>query len=141
MTLRDGMSARIRTARASDQEMMANFFAALSKQSRLRRFFSLTPPDTKILSSFCDTNDARKQLTLIVTRLEGNTETIIAIGSYAVRDANAAEIGLAVADAYQGKGIGTLLLERLALIAATQGIRHFWAMTMFENQPMIEVFS
>ena len=140
LTLRDGMSARIRTARASDQEMMANFFAALSKQSRLRRFFSLTPPDTKILSSFCDTNDARKQLTLIVTRLEGNTETIIAIGSYAVRDANAAEIGLAVADAYQGKGIGTLLLERLALIAATQGIRHFWAMTMFENQPMIEVF-
>jgi acetyl coenzyme A synthetase (ADP forming)-like protein len=119
---------------------MADFFAALSMQSRLRRFFSLALPDNKILSSFCNTNDPRKQLTLVVTRLAGDTETIIAVGSYVMRDANAAEIGLAVADAFQGKGIGTLLLERLALIAAAHGVRYFWAMTMFENEPMIEVF-
>ena len=119
---------------------MADFFAALSKQSRVRRFLSLALPEEKLLSLFCDTSDARKQLTLVVTQIIGNLENIIAVGSYVVGDGDAAEIGLAVADAYQGKGLGTLLLERLALIAAANGIRHFWAMTMFENQPMIEVF-
>jgi acetyl coenzyme A synthetase (ADP forming)-like protein len=140
ITLRDGMSATIRAARPSDLATMANFFASLSKQSRLRRFFSHSLPDEKIIISFCDASDARKQLTLVVTQLVGDVETIIAVGSYVVIDANAADIGLAVADTYQGKGIGTLLLERLALIAAVNGIRHFWAMTMFENQPMIDVF-
>ena len=140
LTLRDGMSASIRAARPNDISAMANFFAALSKQSLLRRFLSLALPEEKLVSSFCDASDARKRLTLIVTHLVGDLENIIAVGSYVVRDGNAAEIGLAVADAYQGKGIGTLLLERLALIAAVNGIRHFWAMTMFENQPMIDVF-
>ena len=134
------MSASIRAARPNDISAMANFFAALSKQSLLRRFLSLALPEEKLVSSFCDASDARKKLTLIVTHLVGDLENIIAVGSYVVRDGNAAEIGLAVADAYQGKGIGTLLLERLALIAAVNGIRHFWAMTMFENQPMIDVF-
>lgn len=134
------MSASIRAARPSDMAAMANFFAALSKQSRLRRFFSLALPDENVIRTFCHANDARKQLTLVVTQLVSELESIIAVGSYVVGDSQGAEIGLAVADAYQGKGIGTLLLERLALIAAANGIHHFWAMTMFENQPMIEVF-
>ena len=119
---------------------MASFFAALSQQSRLRRFFSLTGPDDKLISSFCDDSNPRQQVTLIVTQWVGNAETINAVGSYVARDETAAEIGLAVADAWQGKGIGTLMLERLALIAAANGIRHFWAMTMFENASMLEVF-
>ena len=56
------------------------------------------------------------------------------------RDETTAEICLAVADAWQGKGIRMLMLERLALIAASNGIRHFWAMTMFENNSMLDGF-
>jgi GNAT superfamily N-acetyltransferase len=41
---------------------------------------------------------------------------------------------------FQGKGIGTLLLERLALLAVYKGLRRFWAVTMAENQPMLDVF-
>lgn len=119
---------------------MASFFAALSQESRLRRFFSLAVPGDKLISSFCDDSNPRQQVTLIVTQWVGNAETINAVGSYVARDETAAEIGLAVADAWQGKGIGTLMLERLALIAAANGIRHFWAMTMFENALMLEVF-
>jgi acetyl coenzyme A synthetase (ADP forming)-like protein len=119
---------------------MRDFFAALSNGSRLRRFFSSALPDDKLVASFCDSRDPSKQLTLVVTQLTADRETVIAVASYAVRDGAAAEIGLAVADAWQGRGIGTLLLERLALIAAANGLRHFWAMTMFENRQMLEVF-
>jgi len=60
LTLRDGMSASIRAARPNDISAMANFFAALSKQSLLRRFLSLALPEEKLVSSFCDASDARK---------------------------------------------------------------------------------
>lgn len=45
-----------------------------------------------------------------------------------------------VDDAFQGKGLGTLLLERLALIAAKRGIRRFQAFVLAENQKMLNVF-
>jgi acetyl coenzyme A synthetase (ADP forming)-like protein len=44
-----------------------------------------------------------------------------------------------VADGFQGKGLGTLLLERLALLAVRHGFTHFWAVARSDNQPMLEV--
>lgn len=140
LILRDGSAASLRVAQPSDRAAMGRFFGALSKQSRHRRFFSLAQPQDDYLEVFCHGGDARQQLTLIVSQRMGAEERIAAIGSYVARDRTAAEIGLAVADACQGNGIGTLILERLALIAAANGIRHFWAMTLLENQPMLEVF-
>ena len=140
MILRDGTTAAIRVAHPNDELPMAQFFASLSTESRRRRFFSLAVPSDKLISCFCDASDPRKQLTLIVTQWVGSVETIIAVGSYVARDETAAEIGLTVADACQGKGIGSLMLERLALLAVANGIRHFWAMTMVENNSMLDVF-
>ena len=140
LILRDGTTATIRAAQPSDEAAMARFFASLSTESRLHRFFSLAAPNDKLLTSFCDGTNPRQQLTLVVTQLIENSETIIAVGSYIATDPTAAEVGLAVADSRQGKGIGMLMLERLALIAAANGIEHFLAMTMFENQQMLDVF-
>jgi len=77
---------------------------------------------------------------LIVTRLSDARPTIIATGTYVARDDSSAEVAFTVDDRFQGKGIGTLLLERLAILAVSNGIQHLWAMTMMENQPMLEVF-
>jgi len=140
LILRDGSTTSMRIAKPADHKAMELFFTALSQESRLRRFFSLAVPTDKLISSFCDDSDPRRQLTLIVTQLAATTPVIIAVGSYVARDETTAEIGLTVADGWQGKGIGTLMLERLALIAALNGIRHFWAMTMFDNNPMLNVF-
>jgi acetyl coenzyme A synthetase (ADP forming)-like protein len=119
--------------------MLSRFFEELSLSSRLQRFFSLSLPNQKLIESFCDSSNPRSQLTLVVTRLAGETR-IIAVGSYAARDQGRAEIALAVEDAFQGKGLGTLLLERLAILAAKNGIDRFWAITRSENQRMMDVF-
>ncbi len=140
LILRDGTTASIRVAQPSDESAMAQFFASLSNESRRRRFFSLAAPNDNFISALCNASDPPQQLSLIVTQLAGTSALIIAVGSYVARTADAAEISLAVADACQGKGIGTLLLERLALIATANGIRHFWAKTMFENREMLDVF-
>ena len=47
---------------------------------------------------------------------------------------------MAVDDAFHGKGLGTLLLERLALLAIRHGFTRLWAVTHAENLAMREVF-
>src|SRR5512132_4352225 len=71
--------------------------------------------------------------------LDGN-QRIVAVGEYIrLRDPAAAEAAFAVADELQGHGIGTRLLERLAALAAEQGIERFVAEVMPENRAMLGV--
>src|SRR4029078_1621779 len=45
-----------------------------------------------------------------------------------------------VAHSFQGKGLGTGILERLAVLASEQGFRRFVATTLADNAQMLEVF-
>ena len=140
LILRDGTTATIRITRPEDKTMMAEFFASLSKASNLRRFFSLTGPNEKTIEFFCNSSNPRAQLSLIVMRQLDRGPGIIATGTYAARDEFTAEIAFTVNDNFRGKGLGTLLLERLALLAVRNGFVRFWAITNAENQPMLDVF-
>ncbi len=140
LILRDGSTATVRTTRPDDKEALTAFFGSLSDQSKIQRFFSRSVPSAKIIESFCDSSNPRAALSLIVTRLAEPPARIIAAGSYMARNETTAEIALTVDDAFQGKGVGTLLLERLALLAAANGFRQFWAVTMLDNRAMLDVF-
>ena len=140
LILRDGTTATLRLAQTSDKEIMARFFASLSQESKFHRFFSVSQPSERSVDSFCDNTDPHARLTLVVTRLVQGDFHIIAAGSYAAHDQTTAEIAMAVDDKFQGKGIGTLLLERLALLAVMNGFHRFWAVTMAENKSMLDVF-
>ena len=140
LILRDGGTASIRVSQAGDKDAMKDFFSALSAESKRQRFFALMAPSDRLIQSFCDSSNPRVRLTLVVTRLFGAATRIIAAGTYAARDQTTAEIAMAVDDAFHGKGIGTLLLERLALMAVANGFRRFWAVTMAENKPMLDLF-
>jgi acetate---CoA ligase (ADP-forming) len=138
--LRDGSTAFLRVSEPKDVEPMREFFHQLSSESRRRRFFSSAEPAEALLARLCDSSDPRSQLTLIVSRVVGGESRIIATGSYAARDEATAEVAFAVDDEFQGKGLGGLLLERLALLAARHGLLRFWALTRVENQLMLETF-
>ena len=140
MILRDGTVAEIRLAQPKDCQAMMNFFIGLSGESRRRRFFGFGRPSDKLINAFCDSSDVRKQLSLIVTRTGAAGRQIIATGNYVALDDNTAEVAMAVDDSFHGKGIGTLLLERLTLLAVRSGFRRFRALTLSDNQPMLDVF-
>lgn len=140
LILRDGSTATIRVSRADDQETLKEFFAALSEKSRQQRLFANTTASEQWIRSSCDSSNPRACLTLVVTRLSESANRIIATGSYVARDETTAEIAVAVDDRFQGKGIGTLLLERLALLAVANGFQRLQAVTMAENESMLEVF-
>jgi acetyl coenzyme A synthetase (ADP forming)-like protein len=140
LILRDGSTATVRVATLEDGASVAGFFHRLSPESRQRRFFSFAEPTTDFVRSLCDSSNPQQQLTLLVTRRPGDTENIIGAGTYIRRDEKTAEVAMAVDDNQQGKGIGTHLLERLALLAARSGVTRFWAVTQLDNRGMIDVF-
>lgn len=140
LILREGSPAFIRLSEPKDLDALRDFFHQLSPESKRRRFFSRADPAEALLARLCDSTNPRSQLTLIVSRTVGGASRIIATGSYAARDGASAEVAFAVDDEFQGKGLGGLLLERLALLAARHGFVRFWALTRVENKRMLETF-
>jgi acetyl coenzyme A synthetase (ADP forming)-like protein len=142
LILRDGSTATIRIAQPHDRDALLAFFNQLSLESRQKRFFSLAAPQGDWLNALCDPSNPRQQLSLVVSRTSGGSPQIIATGSYLTEKEHAhlAEVAFAVEDAFHGKGLGSLLLERLAQLAVNHGITHFWAVTHVDNRPMLEVF-
>jgi GNAT superfamily N-acetyltransferase len=140
LTLRDGRAVQLRVAGPGERQALADFFKRLSPESRWRRFFTPALPRPELIARLCDGSAPRSGLTLVATRKQDGESRIVGTGSYLAKGGRTAEVALAVADAFQGKGLGTLLLQRLARLAIQQGFTHFWAVTQAENQPMLEVF-
>ncbi len=140
LILRDGSTATVRVATPEDAPAVAEFFHRLSPEARQYRFFSVAEPSAELVRSLCDSLNPQSKLTLVITRRSSGRDAVVAAGSYLARDDKTAEVAMAVEDRFQGKGIGTHLLERLALLAARSGFSRFWAITQIENRGMIEVF-
>jgi acetate---CoA ligase (ADP-forming) len=139
--LRDGSTLRLRPPVAADRDAVVAFFEALSPQSLYQRFHGRPALTAALAERFLDP-EWRELGSLIGSIGEGGAERIVALGSYArLRDPAAAEVAFSVADAYQGRGIGTRLLERLAALAAGAGIERFVAEVRPENRQMLGVFS
>ncbi|MEO8339537.1 MAG: GNAT family N-acetyltransferase, partial [Nitrospirota bacterium] len=138
--LRDGTTAFLRPTRAEDQAMMQGFIDRLSPASRRHRFFSETAPPSDTTASLCDSSNPSTQLTIVVTRTIAGQMRIIAAGSYWARTADQAEVAMAVDDDFHGKGLGTILVERLAMLAIHRGFTKLWAVTHTDNPAMREVF-
>ena len=140
LVLRDGTVASIRAVTATDRESIRQFFHDLSPDSRRKRFFTPAEPSDSIVERMTDSTDPHRALTLIVQRLRSESLLPVAIASYMAIGPKVAEVAFAVDDSFQGKGLATLLLERLAIRAAQNGFEKFQATTLADNMPMLEVF-
>ena len=136
VVLRDGSVASIRPTTVEDAPALADFFARLSPVSRYQRFFSAGSPPADLVRRLSDSSDPSRTLTLVAERATG----IIATASYLALSPESAEAAFAVADTFQGRGLATALLGRLAAAAAARGFRRFQATTLAENERMLEVF-
>jgi len=138
--LRDGSVITLKVADATDHDAVRRFFHDLSPESLRRRFFAMAEPSDELVARLCDSTDPSRTLTLLCMRQIGGDARPIAIGTYIGDGGGVAEAAFAVADAFQGRGLGTVLLERLAAIASAHGLRRFEATTLPENAAMLEVF-
>jgi acetyl coenzyme A synthetase (ADP forming)-like protein len=138
--LRDGSVATLKFAEADDHRAIRRFFHDLSPESRRKRFFTFAEPAEDLIGRLCDSSDPARAATILAVRIVDGEERPIAVGSYVSTSNGSAEAAFAVDDRYHGKGLGTILLERLAAHAAAHGLRRFEATTLPENAAMLEVF-
>ena len=140
LVLKDGSVATVRPATAADHEAMGRFFHELSPEARRYRFFVSGEAPDGLIDRWCADTDPADSLTLVACRRSDAAERIVAVASYFRTSSTAAEAAFAVDERLQGKGIATLLLERLAAFASANGFTRFQASTMAENTAMIDVF-
>jgi GNAT superfamily N-acetyltransferase len=138
----DGGAIRIRAIRPDDQERLHDHFRGMSEQSIYFRFMGirrdLSPQDLKQLTEL----DFRNHVGLAATLTENGRERFIGVGRYICgADPHRAEVAFAILDGFQGRGIGTLLLEHLSLIADANGVAEFEADVLGENRQMLELFA
>ncbi len=139
--LRNGNSITLRLAGQEDITGVEELVKHVSDESRYFRFMGgVSYVSRSVVEDMCvcEPHDRAS----IVAILGGNSPgKVIGIGNYAaLAMRNTAEVSFLVDDEYQGKGIGTLLLERLAGIAAANGFVGFEAEMLYENEKMSVVF-
>jgi acyl-CoA synthetase (NDP forming)/GNAT superfamily N-acetyltransferase len=133
----DGGTVHLRPIAPSDAGSIVAFHGGLSHRTRYLRYFSAYPriPD-RDLERFTRV-DHHNRVALVA---ELGAE-IIAVGRYErTAGTDEAEVAFVVADAHQGRGIGSVLLEHLAAAARECGIKRFQAVVLAENAAMIRVF-
>jgi len=138
--LRDGSRMRLRPIRREDTERWLAFVSRLSPQTKYLRFHYVPRLGTEDAIRFC-TVDYKDSFAFVAEVLRGQREDIVAIGRYyRLANKSAAEVAFVIEDTYQGRGIGTKLMEWLANVARDNGITTFEADVLAENEEMMTVF-
>jgi acetate---CoA ligase (ADP-forming) len=139
--LRDGSTLRLRAPAQNDAGALVAFFTGLSERSFYQRFHGTRTIDDELVAHFLEPSWHDRGVLVGTLAGASGREEIVAVGEYdRLRDPAAAEAAFAVADELQGHGIGTRLLERLAALAAEQGIESFVAEVLPDNRAMLGVF-
>src|SRR3954468_4927980 len=134
--LRDGSTLRLRAPRAADAEPLLEFFTTLSDRSRFLRFHGFPALGPSLVDPVLEPDWEERGA--LLGSLDGR---IAALANYArLRDRRVAEVAFTVHDDYQGRGIGTRLLERLSEGAAGGGIEEIVAEVLPDNRSMLSVF-
>ncbi len=140
-TTKTGIEILLRPVRISDEPLLKDFFYSLSENSLYRRFISVRKdmPHER-LQEFVAIDFSREMVILAVIQKE-EKEVIVGVGQYGIgQDIHTAEVGFAVKDEHQNKGIGAELLAYLTYLAKKQGLLGFYAEVLAENRPMLHLF-
>jgi GNAT superfamily N-acetyltransferase len=140
VSLSDGGRVLVRQLLPSDRAELAERYLELSPEARRLRFFNA--PDhlsTRLLDYLVDV-DGVDRCAIVARALDEAGTPGVGIARYARSqdDPSCAEAAVTVLDAHQGRGIGTLLMHRLAEQARRHGISTFTASVMWENRELLD---
>jgi GNAT superfamily N-acetyltransferase len=138
VTLRDGRRVTIRPIRRDDAPRAAAFIEGLSPQSKHALFLGgiarLSDADLRRL---CDPADARDMAYVATAAAADGDVRQIGVCRYAgAGSAAGAEISVAVADDWQHRGLGKLLLRTLIEHARSHGVSRLYSMDSAANEAM-----
>ena len=137
----DGEAVTIRPVKPVDERRIQEHFYSLDKDDVVARFFhektSFVHDDVKGVSLI----DYIKDLTIVAVVGEFGFGRVIGIGECLVDPAtNEAEMAFSISKPYQKKGLGKLLLDKLAFAARNNGTSGLIVYTSAQNRGMIKLF-
>ncbi len=139
--IRDGEEITIRPSKPIDERRIQEHYYHLERGDVQRRFFhdksSFGRNDVEPASQI----DYIKDLSLVAVVGEFGFGRIVGVGEYMLLvDCNLAEVAFSISGKYQGKGIGKILMRKLARAARDNGISGLIAYTSPHNKGMISLF-
>jgi acetyltransferase len=137
-----GDPVTIRPIRPEDEPLLARFHETLSERTVYLRYLDHLRLDQRTahqrLAHLCFI-DYDRDMALVAERPDPATDgnsSLVAVGRIQRTEPGEAEFSLLVADAYQGRGLGTELLRRLVQIGRQEGLRRITAMISSGNGAM-----
>jgi RimJ/RimL family protein N-acetyltransferase len=138
--LRDDRPIAIRALRPDDRAGMLAAIGRTSMQSLQRRFFVPKKGFSEQEMAFFLNIDFESHVAIVAEVEEDGHPVIAGGGRYIVVQPGQAEIAFVVVDAYQGQGIGTILMRHLAVLARNAGLKELIAEVLPENTAMLKLF-
>jgi RimJ/RimL family protein N-acetyltransferase len=138
--LRDGSPVEIRALRPEDEAAMLAALAQTSPQSLQRRLFAMKRHFSDKERAFFMEVDFSNHVALVVLAEEAGKHVIVGGGRYIVFQPGRAEMAFVVIDAWQGRGVGSILMRHLVNIAGNAGLHALTAEVLPENAAMLNVF-
>ncbi|MGB5622177.1 MAG: GNAT family N-acetyltransferase [Gammaproteobacteria bacterium] len=139
-TLADGTRLVLRMVRPSDKAALADGLGRLSERTRYQRFMAPKNEFTDAELAFLTEVDGENHFAIVAGHERPDAEPDgIGVGRVVrlEEDPECGELGIVVADAWQHRGIGRLLLERTVAGAAERGIRRIRAQVMADNSQVL----
>lgn len=135
-----GRAVTLRPITPADRDIEAAFVRKLSVESRTFRFHTPLRELTPMMLDYFTQNRYPDAYALIATTSLGSEVEQIAVARYArYPGSDAAEVAIAVADEWQGDGLGTRMLTELREIAAEAGIRDLYLNVLPDNKSMLRL--
>ncbi|HET9653602.1 MAG TPA: bifunctional acetate--CoA ligase family protein/GNAT family N-acetyltransferase, partial [Usitatibacter sp.] len=138
--LPDGTELVLRPIRPEDAEAELEFVEGLSPQSRRMRFQSalrtLTP---SMLARFTQIDYDREMALVAMVDDKGRTKEAGVARYIRLPDGESCEYAIAVADEWQGRGLGYVMMERLIQVARERGIRRMMGWVLAKNSSMLKM--
>src|SRR5687768_1486821 len=137
VVLRDGSTVRIRVMRPSDEASLCDLITSLSEESRWLRFYC-NQNRTAIAAEAH--REANLDQAFGLVAVSGEEERVVGHAFYVAINDQRAEVAFTIANEYQGRGLGSILLGQLAQVASANGIEIFEAEVIAANHRMLHVF-
>ena len=140
--LKDGTQIVIRPIQPDDADDLQTTFQRLSMESIYLRFLSfkkeLPDEEARYLASV----DYTSRMAFVAICKEDDQDIVVGVSRYAMLDTGhpeMAESAVVVADEYQGRGLGKLLLWRLVNYARAKGIHFLRGNLQIGNNRMLDL--
>jgi acyl-CoA synthetase (NDP forming)/GNAT superfamily N-acetyltransferase len=133
--LHDGTIVDVRSVMPSDRDELVSLHASASDESLRRRFFALSRTWAAQYAEHVTARDNPGSALVAVMR-----GSIVGLVSVEPLEPGTEEVALMVEESRHGLGIGTLLLDHMAVSARDRGVDLFRAEVLTDNTPMLRVF-